>query len=90
MNTQGNKIKTSISLNAYLHSQAKELVDSNKFSSMSDLVSTALTDFLARLEEREMSEKDQSRMKFKQLLQAYYRTDEGHKFLESLSKYEKE
>ncbi len=88
MKTQG-KIKTSISLNAHLHNQAKELVDSNRFSSISDLVSTALTDFLARLEEREMNEKDQSGMKFKELLQAYSKTDDGHKFLEEFARYEK-
>lgn len=88
MKTQG-KFKTSISLNAHLYNQAKEMVDSNRFSSISDLVSTALTDFLARLEEKEMSEKEQSDMKFKELLQAYSKTDDGQKFLEELAKYEK-
>ncbi|MBP2029732.1 Arc/MetJ-type ribon-helix-helix transcriptional regulator [Methanohalophilus levihalophilus] len=88
MKTHG-KIKTSISLSTHLYDSAKEMVDSNRFSSISDLVSTALTDFLARLEERELSEKDQSNMKFKELLEAYSKTDEGHKFLEELARYEK-
>lgn len=72
-----------------MHERSKEMVDSGDFASISDFVSTALTDFLARLDEKKMSEEDRSKLKFRELLEAFSRTDEGYEILESLYKYGK-
>ena len=42
----GNKVKIGITISPYLNEQAEHLLDTGKFSSMSDLVSIALAEFI--------------------------------------------
>lgn len=51
---------TSVSMNSYLLNRAKELVESNDFSSVSDVISTALAEFLVRYDDRRKTHENQS------------------------------
>jgi Arc/MetJ-type ribon-helix-helix transcriptional regulator len=48
----GYKEKASISVSTYLLRRAKELVEAGEFGSISDVFTTALTEFLANYESR--------------------------------------
>ncbi len=52
----GYKEKTSISVSTYLLNRAKGLVDDGEFGSISDVFTTALTEFLANYESRKKSQ----------------------------------
>lgn len=79
--SQGNKIKTSIALNAYLRDRAKKLVEEKQFASLSDVISTALAEFIGRMDEKENLQKEESQIKFSELFEAYLQTEEGQKAL---------
>lgn len=50
---QGNKIKTSISISKYLFDRMGELIQREMFTSKSDIITTALSEFFGRLDEKE-------------------------------------
>jgi Arc/MetJ-type ribon-helix-helix transcriptional regulator len=58
MTRVGNKEKINITISPYLKKQADALVDSDEFSSMSDLVSIALAEFIGKYT-RDQKEKEQ-------------------------------
>jgi len=69
----------SVALNEYLLDRVNVLVDSGKFSSVSDVIVTALTEFLVKYDVGSSSEIDAN-----VILDALLKTPEGKKALEKL------
>ncbi|AKB33382.1 hypothetical protein MSSIH_2692 [Methanosarcina siciliae HI350] len=71
----------------YLKRKVDELVERGEFSSMSDLVSQSLAEFISRYESKRDEEKGQHDYT-ELLLKALLQTEEGKKLLASLTKTE--
>lgn len=71
----------------YLKRKVDELVERGEFSSMSDLVSQSLAEFISKYESKKDEEKNHQNST-ELLLKALLQTEEGKKLLASLSKIE--
>lgn len=87
--TQKRKTKVqSVALNEYLLEGANALVKAGKFSSISDVITTALTEFLTKYEAKQI-EKSTSEIKGNELLlNSILQTEEGQKLFASFCKGE--
>jgi Arc/MetJ-type ribon-helix-helix transcriptional regulator len=83
----GNKFKIGVTISPYLKERADQLLEENKFSSMSDLMSVALAKFLGDYD-REQKEREKERECNKSVQSSsdasYLQTKEGKALIKSV------
>lgn len=75
---------TSVSLNGYSLSRVTELVKSNQFNSVSDVISTALTEFLTAYDNQKVSVAKEFETMLPEMFSSFLQSDEGKKILSSM------
>ena len=77
----------SVALNEYLLERASVLVDSGKFGSISDVIVTALTEFLVKYDAIKIGKHQNVEVSFaEEFLKEIIQTEEGKKLLASICK----
>lgn len=88
MEIQYKKEKISLTISPYLKKRVNELVDSGDFSSASDLVSTALAEFIGKHDDRTNRKISSIDGTLELLLRGILQTEEGKNFLSSICENE--
>ena len=82
MDIQYKKEKISATISPYIKKQVDELVESGNFSSVSDLVNTALAEFLVKFNQKSSQEPKKELDTLPELIRIILESEEGRKIVE--------